>query len=91
MKVTTIGLDAAKHIFPVPGADAEGRAVLRRRLQRNQVAAFFANLPPCLVGLEACCGAVGVLLYRIFFVPPSQVPTAFASPASLSFSTISSE
>jgi transposase len=57
MKVTTIGLDVAKHIFQVHGADAEGRAVLRRRLQRNQVAVFFANLPPCLVGLEACCGA----------------------------------
>jgi transposase len=57
MKVTTIGLDVAKQIFQVHGADAEGHAVLRRRLRRSQVAAFFANLPPCVVGLEACCGA----------------------------------
>ena len=57
MKVTTIGLDIAKQIFQVHGADAEGRAVLRRRLRRNQVAAFFANLPLCVVGLEACGGA----------------------------------
>ncbi len=57
MKATTIGLDIAKQIFQVHGADAEGRAVLRQRLRRNQVAAFFANLPLCVVGLEACGGA----------------------------------
>ncbi len=57
MKITTIGLDVAKQIFQLHGADAEGRVVLRRRLRRSQVAAFFANVPPCVVGLEACCGA----------------------------------
>lgn len=57
MKIATIGLDVAKNVFQVHGADAEGRAVLRKRLRRNQVAEFFANLPPCLVGLEACCGS----------------------------------
>ncbi len=57
MIIQTIGLDVAKQIFQVHGADADGRGVLRRKLRRNQVAAFFANLPPCVVGLEACCGA----------------------------------
>jgi transposase len=57
MKLTTIGLDVAKQSFQVHGADTDGRAVLRRRLRRNQVGSFFANLPPCVVGLEACCGA----------------------------------
>lgn len=57
MKVVIIGLDLAKHIFQVHGADAEGRALLRKRLRRSQVARFFANLPPCVVGMEACCGA----------------------------------
>ncbi len=57
MKITTIGLDVAKQIFQLHGADAEGRVVLRRRLRRSHVAAFFANVPPCVVGLEACCGA----------------------------------
>lgn len=57
MKIATIGLDVAKNVFQVHGADAEGRAVLRKRLRRNQVAEFFANSPPCLVGLEACCGS----------------------------------
>lgn len=57
MTIATVGLDIAKQVFQVHGADAEGRAVLRKRLRRNQMATFFANLPPCLVGLEACCGS----------------------------------
>ena len=55
--VKTIGLDTAKHVFQVHGADASGRRVLTKRLRRNQVSDFFANLPPCLVGLEATRGA----------------------------------
>ncbi len=57
MRVVIIGLDLAKHIFQVHGVDAEGRPCLRKRLRRSQVAHFFANLPPCVVGMEACCGA----------------------------------
>ena len=55
--VKTIGLDTAKHVFQVHGADASGRRVLTKRLRRNQVSDFFANLPKCLVGLEATRGA----------------------------------
>jgi transposase len=57
MKITTIGLDLAKNVFQVHGIDEQGKAVLRKQLRRNQVAAFFANLPPCLVGMEACGSA----------------------------------
>jgi transposase len=57
MQVTTIGLDLAKSIFQVHGVDAAGRMVLKRRLRRGELLAFFAKLPPCLVGLEACGGA----------------------------------
>jgi transposase len=57
MKIATVGLDIAKQFFQVHGIDTEGRVVLRKKLRRNQVAAFFANLPPCVVGLEACCGS----------------------------------
>ena len=57
MQVTTIGLDLAKHVFQVHGVNAEGRPVLRKRLRRSEVAAFFAALPPCLVGMEACATA----------------------------------
>lgn len=57
MKIATVGLDIAKQSFQVHAADSEGRAVLRKRLRRNQVAEFFANLSPCVVGLEACGGS----------------------------------
>ena len=53
-QVTTVGLDIAKNLFQVHGADAQGRPVLKRRLAREKVLEFFANLPACLVGLEAC-------------------------------------
>lgn len=54
MQVTTVGLDLAKRVFQVHGVDAAGQVVVRRKLQRAQVANFFASLPPCLVGIEAC-------------------------------------
>jgi transposase len=54
MQVTTVGLDIAKAVFQAHGADAQGRAVLKRKLARDKMLAFFATLPPCLVGLEAC-------------------------------------
>ena len=56
-KVTTIGLDLAKRVFQVHGADGEGRPVLRKKLRRGQVLAFFSSLPPCLIGMEACASA----------------------------------
>jgi len=43
-EITTIGLDLAKHVFQVHGIDPEGTTVLRRRLRRNQVLAFFSRL-----------------------------------------------
>lgn len=57
MKVTTVGLDIAKHVFQLHGADEQGAVALRRKLRRDEVAPFFANLPACIVGLEACGGA----------------------------------
>jgi hypothetical protein len=52
--VTTIGLDIAKSVFQVHGIDAEGKVLIRRKLKRRYVLAFFEKLPPCLVGIEAC-------------------------------------
>jgi transposase len=57
MEITTIGLDIAKRVFQVHGADAAGKGQLRRKLQRAEVLTFFASLPPCLVGIEACSTA----------------------------------
>lgn len=57
MKLTTVGIDLAKNVFQVHGIDEHGKAVLKKRLRREQMATFFVNLPPCLVGMEACGGA----------------------------------
>jgi len=57
MQVTTVGIDLAKNVFQVHGVDAHGKAVLRKTLRRDAVARFFANLPQCLVGMEASNGA----------------------------------
>ncbi len=57
MKITTVGIDLAKSVIQVHGVDERGKAVLRKQLRRNQVVAFFANLPACLVGMEACGSA----------------------------------
>lgn len=54
MDITTIGLDLAKNIFQVHGVDTSGAAVIRKTLRRSQLLPFFAKLPPCLVGMEAC-------------------------------------
>lgn len=57
MKITTIGIDLAKEVFQIHGVDAHGKAVLRKQLRRGEMAKFFANLEPCLIGMEACGGA----------------------------------
>lgn len=57
MNITTIGLDLAKSVFQVHGVDARGKPTLKKQLRRDQVVAYFANLPRCLVGIEACGSA----------------------------------
>lgn len=52
--VTTIGLDIAKSVFQVHGIDTEGKVLIRRKLKRRYLLAFFEKLQPCLVGIEAC-------------------------------------
>ena len=56
-EISTIGLDLAKSVFQVHGIDAHGKVLLRRQLRRGEVLSFFARLPPCLVGMEACATA----------------------------------
>jgi len=57
MKITAVGIDLAKDVFQVHGIDERGKAVVRKQLRRTQVAVFFANLPPCIIGMEACASA----------------------------------
>jgi transposase len=52
-----IGFDIAKSVFQVHGVDAQGKTVLRKTLSRSEVLAFFAQLPGCLIGIEACAGS----------------------------------
>jgi transposase len=57
MNVTRIGLDLAKQVFQVHGVDGHDKPVIRKRLSRRGLMEFFAQLPPCLVAMEACAGA----------------------------------
>jgi transposase len=57
MNVATIGIDLAKNLFQIHGVDPHGHPVLRKQIKRAQLFTFFANLPPCLIGMESCCGS----------------------------------
>jgi len=56
-RITVLGIDLAKNSFQLHGVDEKGNRVLKKKLTRNQLVAFIAQLPPCLIGLEACGGA----------------------------------
>ncbi len=77
--VTTIGLDLAKNVFQVHGIDAEGRVQIRRQLRRAELVRFFAGLPPCLVGMEACASAhhwareIAAFGHTVKLMPPAYV------------------
>ena len=78
-EITTIGLDLAKHVFQVHGIDAQGTTVLRKRLRRGQVLAFFSRIPRCVVGLEGCATAhywareLGALGHEVRLMPAQYV------------------
>ena len=55
--ITVLGIDLAKQSFQLHGVDKDGQVVLKKKLNRKQLSAFIANLPVCLIGLEACGGA----------------------------------
>ena len=59
-QVSTIGVDIARSVFQIHGVDAEGTVVIRRRVGRARVLEFFAVLPPCRVGMEACRNGASV-------------------------------
>ena len=78
-EVSTIGLDIAKSVFQIHGVDVEGAVVIRKRVNRAKVLEFFAALPSCLVGIEACPTAhhwsrrLQALGHTVRLMPPSYV------------------
>ncbi len=58
MKIMTLGIDLAKSVFAVHGVDENGKpALVRPNVRREQLLELVANLPPCVIGMEACSGA----------------------------------
>ncbi len=76
---TTVGLDLAKTVFQVHAADEGGRPVVRRKLRRAQMIPFFADMAPCLIGMEACASAhhwareLQALGHEVRLIPPQYV------------------
>ena len=79
MEITTIGLDIAKNVLQVHGVDREGRAVLRRKVKRDQLLGLLGDLQPCLIGIEACATAhhwarqLQALGHEVRLMPPAYV------------------
>jgi transposase len=55
--IKVLGIDLAKNVFQLHGTDSNGKCVLKKRLSREKLIEFMAQLPPCLVGIEACSGS----------------------------------
>ena len=78
-QISMIGMDLAKSVFEVHGADQTGQPILRKKLRRGQVLESFARLPRCVVAMEACCSAhywgreIGLLGYEVRLIPPAYV------------------
>lgn len=79
MQVSTIGLDTSKRVFQVHGVDIDHQVIIRKQLKRAQVLKYFAALPSCLVGIEACAAShywareIGALGHEVRLVPPVRV------------------
>ena len=78
-EISMIGFDVAKNVFQVHGVDGSGKEVLRKQLRRKAVEKFFAELPPCTVGMEACGSAhhwarvIGRYGHDVKLMPPAYV------------------
>ena len=78
-QISIIGLDLAKSVFQIHGADASGACLLRKQLKRREVLSFFAKLEPCVVAMEACGTShywgrqIERLGHQVRLIPPSYV------------------
>jgi len=78
-RIVTVGLDLAKSLFQVHAVDDEGKVVERRQLKRSQMVRYFGDLPPALIGIEACGTAhhwarqLAKLGHEVRLIPPAYV------------------
>ncbi|MBU2858039.1 IS110 family transposase [Acidithiobacillus ferrooxidans] len=78
-EITTLGIDLAKNIFQLHGVDRHGKSVLKKAISRAKFLETLANIPPCLVGIEACGGAhhwareIGKLGHQVRIIAPQFV------------------
>jgi transposase len=81
MKVSTIGLDIAKHVFQIHGVDENEVVVLRKKLRRSELLSLFSQIGRCLIGIEACATAhhwareLASLGHQVKLIPASYVKT----------------
>jgi transposase len=79
MEITTIGLDLAKSVFQLHAVDAHGTVVWRKKLRRSALLGVLAEVPPCMVGMEACATAhywareISALGHQVRLMPPAYV------------------
>lgn len=77
--VTTVSIDLAKHVFQIHAVDASGKVIVAKALRRRDLLPFFASLPSCLVGMEACGSAhhwgreLRALGHEVKLIPPAYV------------------
>ena len=64
MKITTMGIDLAKEVFQIHGMDERGKIAVRKQMRHKDMAEYFANLGPCLIGMEARGGTCPECQYR---------------------------
>jgi transposase len=75
-EIVVIGLDLARNVFQVHAIDGQGQPIVRHQIRRTEVLKFFAKIPSCLVGIEACASAhywgreFGALGHQVRLMPP---------------------
>jgi transposase len=79
--IAVVGIDIGKNSFHIVGLDNRGAVVLRQKWSRNQVEARFANLPLCLIGMEACVGATILTTPRSIVIIQARLAAPHLRPA----------
>ena len=78
MDISVLGIDLGKNVCSVVGLDASGAVVMRRKVRRETLIALAEKLPPCVVGMEACCG--GSTILGLAWSPPTAHDVRLMSP-----------